>query len=66
MVCTAHQCYLGDETGHVAHMEREEVHTRFFWWGNLRERDHIEGLGVDSRIIFKCIFKKWNGRHGLD
>jgi len=40
-------------------MGREEVHTRF-WWGNLREREHLEGLGVDGRIILKCIFKKWN------
>jgi len=46
-------------------MEREEVRTRF-WWGNLRERDHLEGLGLDGRIILKCIFKKWNGGHGLD
>ena len=22
-----------------------------FWWGNLRERDHLEDLGVDGRII---------------
>jgi hypothetical protein len=27
-----------------------EVHTAF-WWGNLRERDHSEELGVDGRII---------------
>ena len=29
-----------------------------FWWGNLREREHLEGLSVDGRIILKCIFKK--------
>jgi hypothetical protein len=22
-----------------------------FWWGNLRERDQLEDLGVDGRII---------------
>jgi hypothetical protein len=27
------------------------MHTEF-WWGN-----HLEDLGVDGRIIFKCIFK---------
>jgi hypothetical protein len=26
--------------------------------GNLRERDHFEGLGVDRRIILKWTFKK--------
>jgi hypothetical protein len=34
------------------------------WWGSLRERDHIEDLGVDGRIILKWIFKKWDG--GMD
>jgi len=27
-----------------------------FWWENLRERDHLGGLGVDGRIILKLIF----------
>jgi hypothetical protein len=33
-----------------------------FWWGNLTERDYLEYLGVDGRIILKLIFKKWDGR----
>jgi hypothetical protein len=33
-----------------------------FWWGNLRERDHLEDLGLDRRIILKRIFKKNNGK----
>jgi hypothetical protein len=36
-----------------------------FWWGNLRERDHFEDLGIGWRIILKWIFKKWDGGHGL-
>jgi hypothetical protein len=24
-----------------------------FWWGNPRERDHMEDKGVDGRIIFR-------------
>jgi hypothetical protein len=28
-------------------------------WGNLREGEHSEDLGVDGRIV-KCIFKKWD------
>jgi hypothetical protein len=41
-----------------------EVYTGF-WWGFFRERDFLEGLGVDERIISKLTFKKWNGAHGL-
>jgi hypothetical protein len=22
-----------------------------FWWGDLKERDHFEGLGIDGRVI---------------
>jgi hypothetical protein len=36
--------------GHVARMGRGEVH-RGFWWGNLRESDHLEDPGVNERII---------------
>ena len=36
---------------------RGEVHTGF-WWGNLRERDHLEELDVDDRVI--------SGGSGLD
>jgi hypothetical protein len=36
------------------------VHTGF-WWGDLRERDHLNDLSVDGRIILKWIFKKWGG-----
>ena len=38
-------------------MGEGEVYTEF-WWGNLRERDHFEDLGVDGGIILKWMFKK--------
>ena len=31
-----------------------------FWWGNLRERDHLGDPGVDGRIILRWIFGKWD------
>jgi hypothetical protein len=37
-----------------------------FWWGNIRERDHLEDPGVDERIILRCTFRKWNGRAWTD
>jgi hypothetical protein len=37
-----------------------------FWWGNLKERDHFEYLGVDVKITLEWIFKKWDGWYGLD
>jgi len=37
-----------------------------FGWGILRERDHLEDVGVGGRIIFIWIFRKWGGGHGLD
>ena len=47
---------------------RREVHT--VWWGNLRERDHLENTGVNGRIILSLIFRKldvgsWTGSSWL-
>jgi len=38
-----------------------------FWWGSLRERNHLEDTGVDWWILLKWIFRKWDGeaRTGL-
>jgi len=47
--------------GHVARMGRGEVHTGF-WWGGLRERDHLEDLGLDGKTILKCVLKTWDGK----
>jgi hypothetical protein len=42
-----------------------EVHTAF-WWGVLTERDHLEDLGIDERVILKWIFKKWDCMDWID
>ena len=34
--------------------------------GNLKERDHLEDLGLDGRKILKWVFKSGVWRHGLD
>jgi hypothetical protein len=51
--------------GHVARMGEKNVYTGF-WWGNLRERNHLGNTGVDGRNILRWIFRKsdvgeWTG-----
>jgi len=36
-----------------------EVYTRFSW-RELREREHLENLRVNGKILLKYTFKKWN------
>jgi len=33
-----------------------------FWWGNLRETDHLEDPSVDGRITLRWIFMEWDVR----
>ena len=35
---------------HVALMGETEMPTKC-WWGNVRERDHLEDLGVEGSIL---------------
>jgi len=41
------------------------MHTEFRW-GNMRERDYLEDPGIDGSVISKWIFRKWDGKNGLD
>ena len=45
-----------------------QLHSRF-WFGDLRESDLWDDLGVEKKIILKRIFRKrygeaWTGRNG--
>jgi hypothetical protein len=44
---------------------RVEVYTGL-WWGNLRERDHLEDPSLGGRIILKWFIRKWDMGHELD
>jgi hypothetical protein len=43
--------------GLVAHVG-EKRNNVVVWWGKLKDRDHFEDLGIDRRIILKCILNK--------
>ena len=45
--------------GHVARLGRRKAYTEL-WRGNLKERNHLGGPGVDGRIILGWIFRKWD------
>ena len=37
-----------------------------FWWGYLRERDRLEDVGIDGRIILKWTTRTVRGGRRLD
>jgi hypothetical protein len=45
--------------GELAVWERVEVYTGC-WWGNLREKNHLNDPGINGRIILRWIFRKWD------
>ena len=55
---------------HVIHVEERRGEERCilsFCSGNLTERDHLENLCLDDRIILKWVFRKLGGDWtGLD
>jgi len=44
-------------------LKTTEVHTGS-WWGGVRERGHLEDLGIHGRLILKWIIKNWD--RGMD
>jgi len=45
--------------GHVARMGEERGRIGS-WWGNWREGDHWEDLGVDGLIVLGWISRRWD------
>jgi len=43
--------------GHVAYMGEMRNVYMVLWRGDLKERDHLNDLGIDGRIILKGILK---------
>lgn len=46
--------------GDVLCIGRRGLH-RWLCWGNLNERNHLQDLDADGRIILKCTLKKLSG-----
>jgi len=38
---------------------------RGFSWGELQERDHVDDLRIERRIILKGIFNMGDRKHGM-
>jgi len=43
---------------------RGETYTGF-WWGNLKEGDHLGDPVVYGRVTLRLIFRKWDEEYGL-
>jgi hypothetical protein len=52
---------------HVALTQGGEIHTKF-WWGNIKGLEQVKDLGVDEKLLLKCVLKKEvvRGGGGLD
>jgi hypothetical protein len=65
---TSHQYYSGDhienEMGGECSTYRRGAYVVLV--GNLRERDHLEDVDLNGKVILRWIFKQSDGGHGLD
>jgi hypothetical protein len=63
MDCSGDQI-IKDEFGTAGRIPyiTEKRNAHIFWWGNLKERDHLEDLEADENTVIKCISNKSYGR----
>ena len=52
------KCYLGDK---IRDCDGRSMWHGRFWWGNLKESDHLEKFVAEENIILKLIFKRKGG-----
>jgi hypothetical protein len=56
-ICTSHQTLFGDELKKNKMSRACSTHGKKmltgFWWGKMRERDHLEDIDGDGSIILK-------------
>jgi len=43
----------------MQHVGGRGEHHAGLWWGNLRERNHLEDLSIDCKIMLRWFFKQW-------
>jgi hypothetical protein len=57
------ECFSGDQSkeGEIVWSVRYFFGTRKMqnqlWWNNLKETGNLEDLGINGRLIFKCVLK---------
>jgi endo-beta-N-acetylglucosaminidase D len=58
--CTVKCSMVTRFVGHGAHKGEEKMYTKF-WWRNLKERYHLQDLGLDGSLLLKLNFKTLDG-----